>query len=767
MQNVLTFFKTHRRALAGALLCFFLFAVFAAVWLTHIRGQGDKSSSWAINDQFHSFATIEEKMEQRFSCDRDLLALSLVLAAEDTETPPEGELELILTDSVTGEELARSTGDMRYIYNGWDAYYTTLGLDRFVENPGEAVEYTLTLISHYTGEGRLCVGYEEGGMPAGVSLTVDGEEVDGTVAMLGTQARVGGFLTKFYWVFALGCIAAAGLLYWLYCRRTVPLHRMVFCAVLVLGFAFNVLLPPYAAPDEKYHINQSFTLASTLYDPHLPVAKSHIRDTIRRPSDQDALIQVDETTVFTWQHIAKVIGRPNTDPTFATHTFDEYQVDSSYTLYWISGFGVLIGYWLHLGFAATLYLGRLANLLFFAFLAAWAVKRTPVAKPAFAVAALLPMTLHLAASYSRDSNLLALCFFFSALLLDLAFGPREHIGWKQLVLPVVLAVLIVPSKVVYLPLAGLILLIPAVRLGRFARWIKGGFLALCAVAFLLNSGAAGALVGFTQTSGTAAAGAASLMAQEQAAQAPAAPESDVQSAVQASSGEAAQSAAQTSGGAESASQAADPAEEGAAAEPSASSSAAQPASETAPEAAGSTSEPSAANSFSTQEDLTCFTLPYILSHPLETAELCIRSVVEEGDHYLSTLVGGTLGYFGLDKPLDLAWGWIILLYGLLALAWLCPEEGGAMPPAARWGTLFIALCCCGLAVLGCISWTPTYYETIYGFQGRYFLPVLPLLLLVRPKALCLAGDCRRGIVLAAALVDIGVLLNVFLAVVAR
>lgn len=763
MQNVLTFFKTHRRALTGALLCFFLFAVFAAVWLTHIRGQGDKSSSWAINDQFHSFAAIEEKMEQRFSCDRDLLALSLVLAAEDTETPPEGELELILTDSATGEELARSTGDMRYIYNGWDAYYTTLGLDRFVENPGEAVEYTLTLIPHYTGEGRLCVGYEEGGMPAGVSLTVDGEEVDGTVAMLGTQARVGGFLTKFYWVFALGCIAAAGLLYWLYCRRTVPLHRMVFCAVLVLGFAFNVLLPPYAAPDEKYHINQSFTLASTLYDPHLPVAKSHIRDTIRRPSDQDALIQVDETTVFTWQHIAKVIGRPNTDPTFATHTFDEYQVDSSYTLYWISGFGVLIGYWLHLGFAATLYLGRLANLLFFAFLAAWAVKRTPVAKPAFAMAALLPMTLHLAASYSRDSNLLALCFFFSALLLDLAFGPREHIGWKQLVLPVVLAVLIVPSKVVYLPLAGLILLIPAVRLGRFARWIKGGFLALCAVAFLLNSGAAGALVGFTQTSGTAAAGAASLMAQEQAAQEPAAPESDVQSAVQASSGEAAQSAPQTSGGAESASQAADPAEEGAAAEPAASSSAAQPASETA----GSASEPAAANSFSTQEDLTCFTLPYILSHPLETAELCIRSVVEEGDHYLSTLVGGTLGYFGLDKPLDLTWGWIILLYGLLALAWLCPEEGGAMPPAARWGTLFIALCCCGLAVLGCISWTPTYYETIYGFQGRYFLPVLPLLLLVRPKALCLAGDCRRGIVLAAALVDIGVLLNVFLAVVAR
>ena len=722
MQKVLKFCKDHRRALAGAVLVFFLFAVFAAVWLTHIRGQGDKSSSWAINDQFHSFAAIEEKMEQRFTCDRDLLALSLVLAAEDVDTPPEGELELILTGSATGEELARSTGDMRYIYNGWEAYYTTLGLDRFVENPGQAVEYTLTLIPHYTGEGRLCVGYEEGGMPAGVSLTVDGEEVDGTVALLGTQARVGGFLTKFYWIFAAGCIAAAALLWWMFCRGT-ALHRVVFCAVLLLGFAFNVLLPPYAAPDEKYHINQSFTLASTLYDPHLPVAKSHIRDTIRRPSDQDALIQVDETTVFTWQHIVKMLDRPNTDPTSATHTFDEYQVDSSYTMYWISGFGVLIGYWLHLGFAATLYLGRLANLLFFAFLAAWAVKRTPVAKPAFAVAALLPMTLHLAASYSRDSNLLALCFFFSALVLDLAFGPREHIAPKQLILPAVLAVLFVPSKVVYLPLAALFLLIPAVRLGRFSRWIKGGLLALCAAAFLLNNSAAGALAVFTQSGGTAAAGAVSSTVQE----------------------------ADASALAEESSAAASAADSG------------QPASTPDP---GQTSQ-NGADSMSTEEDMICFTLPYILSHPLETAELCIRSVVEQGDHYLSTLVGGTLGYFGLDKPLDLAWGWVMALYGLLALAWLCPEESGAMPLAHRWGAVFIALCCCGLAVLGCISWTPTYYETIYGFQGRYFLPVLPLLLLVRPKALCLASDCRRGIVMAAVLADIGVLLNVFLAVVAR
>ena len=716
MQTVLSFLQKHRRVLQGALLVFALFFVFSAVWLTHIRGQGDKSSSWAINDQFHEFVLVEQQLEQTFACDRDLLALSLVLAAQDPALPPQGEVELVLADADTGQQLARSVGDMRYILNGWEAYYTTLGLDRFVENPGRAVTYRLTLTPHYTGEGRLCVGYEPGGMPAGVALSADGQALDGTVALLGTQARVGGFLTTFYWVIAFGCMAAAALCFWLMTSQKAPLHRLVFCGVLLLGFLFNLVLPPYAAPDEKYHINQSFTLASTIYNPYLPVAKSHINDTLRRPSDQDALLQVDETTVFTWQHIARVIGRPNTDPTGHTNSFEENQVDSQYTMYWVSALGVLAGFWLHLSFAATLYLGRFANLLLFAFCSAWAVKKTPVAKPVFAAAALLPMTLHLAASYSRDSNLMAMTFLFIALLLDLAFGPKEQLCWKQLVLPGLLAIWFAPSKVVYFPLVLLIFLIPAARLGRYSKWIKAGFVALCLLAFMGSNGVLLSFSGFTQGNGAVAAGAASSQAAEE--QAPAA-------------GQAEQAGSAVSEG--------DP---GAAAEPRAEL-AAPPA-----------------------QDSVCFSLPYILSHPLETAELCIRSVVQQGDHYLRTLVGGTLGYFNLQKDLDLAWGWVILLYGLLALAWLCPG-GRPLPAFGRWLCLLVGLCCCGLAVLGCISWTPTYYTSIYGFQGRYFLPVLPLLLLWRPKALALAADCRRGLTFAFILTDIGVLLNAFLAVVAR
>ena len=65
---------------------------------------------------------------------------------------------------------------------------------------------------------------------------------------------------------------------------------------------------------------------------------------------------------------------------------------------------------LRLGFVPTLLLGRLANLLLFAALALWAVRWAPFGRRVLAAAALLPMTLHLAASFSRDSVLLGLAF---------------------------------------------------------------------------------------------------------------------------------------------------------------------------------------------------------------------------------------------------------------------------------------------------------------------------------------------------------------------
>jgi len=723
MEKLLTQLKTHRRLLGGAALLAVTFFIFACIWLTQVRGNGEKSRSWMINDQFSEFALIDDTVTQDFVCDRDLLYMGFAFKVQKAgDEGPAGVLELTLTDLDTGEVLATSEGDMSNILDTTEAYYTTLGLSQPVEltSFGER-HYRVTLTAHYTGEGRLLIGYTPTANEAGLGLTVNGQPTEGMLAILGVYAQIGGFLTKFYWVIALLALVLIGAGWWLFTGQKCPLHRMVFCFVLALGILFSMVLPPYSAPDEQFHINQSFTLASTIYDPHLPIAQSQIHSTIRRPSDQDVIVQDGETTVFTWQHIAKNLLTTSPDPFTATHDFDEYQVDSSYTMYWISALGVLAGFLLRLGFIPTLFLGRLTNLLFFAFLASWAVKRTPVAKAVFATVALLPMTLHLAASYSRDSNLLALCLLFAALVLDLAFGPTEKISWKQLILPALAGLLIAPSKIVYFPLALLVFLIPAARLDRFSKAIKGGFLVLCMVVFLSSAGGTLTLGGFVNGDTPVAAGAASSSTAVQEAEPAASVAAESESA---------------------------PAPESTA---------------SSGETAGADSAPQPASEEPVQDDSVCYSLPYILSHPLDTVELVIRSVVEYGDHYVKTLVGGTLSYF--DPGVQIAWTWVAALLILLVLAWLQP--GFELPVWAKTVCLLIGLACCGLAVLGCVSWTPTYYTTIYGLQGRYFLPVLSLLLLARPRRLLLQTDFTRGLVYAVTLVDILVVFNAFLSILAR
>ena len=169
-----------------------------------------------------------------------------------------------------------------------------------------------------------------------------------------------------------------------------------------------------------------------------------------------------------------------------------------------------------------------------------------------------------------------------------------------------------------------------------------------------------------------------------------------------------------------------------------------------------------------EADKATYTPDYILRHPVDTVLLFVRSAVENGDHYIRTLVGGSLSYY----TVDLAWGWVAVLYLLLAYAAL-PVQGAVMKPAGKargWCCAAAALCCL-LAVAGCLLWTPTHYDTLYGLQGRYFLPVLPLLLLTcLPRRLAAVPDedtAQTRLVAALALVQAGMVVNIMLAIIAR
>ena len=129
------------------------------------------------------------------------------------------------------------------------------------------------------------------------------------------------------------------------------------------------------------------------------------------------------------------------------------------------------------------------------------------------------------------------------------------------------------------------------------------------------------------------------------------------------------------------------------------------------------------------ETVATFTLGYMLAHPGVLLKMVINTFFTYFTYYFETMTGGRLGYLHLAEieinPMIITGFVIAVLFGFI----VNKED---LPVLSIWQKL-LALAIfggtLGILVVGCITWTPMDYSYIWGFQGRYLLPVLPLALL--------------------------------------
>lgn len=106
------------------------------------------------------------------------------------------------------------------------------------------------------------------------------------------------------------------------------------------------------------------------------------------------------------------------------------------------------------------YGGRIVNMIVAIALLYFAIKIIPFGKKLILIPAMIPIAIEGFTSLSPDSMTISMAFLYIAYILYLAFGNKEKINYKDKALLLTMSIIIALCKIVYIPLVGLILIIP-------------------------------------------------------------------------------------------------------------------------------------------------------------------------------------------------------------------------------------------------------------------------------------------------------------------
>lgn len=638
-----------------------------------------------------------------------------------------------------GEQILFAAGNF---LNIWDDTFTEFTCNEaYIPDHDETL--TIRLYNESAWDGPLGVWASEGevsGMPLSVT---DGDTLNATMAM----QRVSDFTGS--WPAALAArlqkpLAAAVFIAVLLAMLHAPLYLFVPAVGLALGVTFTYVTPALVAPDEYTHLAAAYELASTWSgqtaadeDGNLLLRECDAAHFGTKTGDIGVLAYKNEAIAET--------SEPGSPDVLTTHS--EVKAGQGSGSYLAQALGIRLARAQGKNFYTMLLYGRLANLILYLLLAALAVWLAPTSlRGLFACVALLPMPLQLAASLSPDAAVLGLVFSFTALCLRLR---GEKAVWWQKILLIVLGGLTAPGKAIYLPVILLCLLIPAENLTYdgnptvkfLGEELPGGccihaatlVLAFCFwLAANLNAVAYAARDMNTTVLVTAAAAAAVLLVLALAAYLKLHKRPKVFFWCKVAF--AAVLVVGAAGGVYAVSH-----------------------------MGGGLDPDQLTMTYPNGDSIWTFSFGYICRNIPATVKLLLRTLPEQGALWLQGLLGTTLGE-PIVYRIDVSWLLGVgLLLAVLAAALPRQDEPALLGRRSKAGMAGICLCVVLAVLAAALNWTPINYQTLFGLQGRYLLPILPLaLLLVKSsKKLVLRGDVSHAAALCTSTLTMLTLLQGF------
>lgn len=158
-----------------------------------------------------------------------------------------------------------------------------------------------------------------------------------------------------------------------------------------------------------------------------------------------------------------------------------------------------------------------------------------------------------------------------------------------------------------------------------------------------------------------------------------------------------------------------------------------------------------------------YSIKYVIKYPLQTIQVFLKTLEVNGNWYINTMIGSSLGWLNININLLLIFLFKILFIGACLNNKDAKDEITYFNWKQKSFILILIMSVIALIELALfVSWTHLGNPVIEGIQGRYFIPLLPLVaILFRNQNLKFEKNMNTFIVYSAVILQAAVLVNLF------
>ena len=249
------------------------------------------------------------------------------------------------------------------------------------------------------------------------------------------------------------------------------LYKIAFVIILCFGILSALIVPIVDVSDELEHLTRAEITSQGVMFPHWEGGKNNLTQLYNRTNEgkYSTALNTDVGFNTSKSHMFFIENRGHTVFETSSDTdkiSNETILDGSafeqnpFYGYLPQALGVFIAKLFDMNVIWMLWLGRICNIIFYAFLISLAIRIAPVMKIPLLAVATIPISIYQAASISIDSMIIGLGILTIAYFIYLYKSEAESLDVKHVALFCGLSLLLGLCKLPYLAFVFLILLVP-------------------------------------------------------------------------------------------------------------------------------------------------------------------------------------------------------------------------------------------------------------------------------------------------------------------